>query len=276
MKNTIIVIMLVSVMLCSCATETTISLPETIPTETDIPAESILETTTPSLLETVPSEDPDLLPVESGAYLSKYVNSEFGAFLEYYTFIPENAVKNMPLVIFLHGDGEIGRIDALKNIALVDNAIEYYGDSYPFIAIAPCRLQKSWCTGVLPQTVLSLIDETIAKYDIDPEKVIITGFSSGAMGTWYLISNHSEYFSAAVPISCPNEYPILYDNIKNVPIWGFVGEKEVFYTQKMSEIINWTAEIGGDARLTVIEDMAHPGMDKAAFSQEVIQWMLDQ
>ena len=44
----------------------------------------------------------------------------------------------------------------------------------------------------------------------------------------------------------------------------------------MAEIISWTAEIGGDATLTVIDDMPHMGMDKAAFSKEVIDWMIAQ
>ena len=90
------------------------------------------------------------------------------------------------------------------------------------------------------------------------------------MGVWYMISNYTEYFSAAVPISCPNEYPIIYENIKNIPIWGFVGEKEEYYTRKMGEIVNYTCEIGGNARLNVIDDMPHTGMDMAAFSREVI------
>ena len=143
----------------------------------------------------------------------------------------------MPLVIFLHGDGEIGRIDALENIALMENCKEFYGNEFPFIAIAPCRFQKSWSFGDSPSALIALIQETVDSYHIDPDRVIISGFSSGAMGVWYLISNYPDYFSAAVPISCPNEYPIIYENIINVPIWSFVGEKEEYYTRKMGEII---------------------------------------
>ena len=86
----------------------------------------------------------------------------------------------------------------------------------------------------------------------------------------------TELFSAAVPISCPNEYPVLYHKMKDVPIWGFVGEKEEYYTRKMGEIIAQTVDAGGDAKLTVIEGMAHQGMDDAAFTQDVIEWMLSQ
>jgi len=236
-----------------------------------IPTESMAAEET-----TEPTAPPDLLGIEAGSHLLKFTDPNSGAFFEYYAFIPHNAVKNMPLILFLHGDGEIGKINALENIALVENAKAIYGEEFPFIAIAPCRRQKSWCTGSSPKTLIALLDEAVHTYEIDPDHVIITGFSSGAMGTWYMITNHTEHFSAAVPISCPNEYPIVYNNIKNIPIWGFVGGKEEYYTKKMTEIINWTAEIGGDAKLTVLEDMSHQGMDKASYTRDVIDWMIAQ
>ena len=40
--------------------------------------------------------------------------------------------------------------------------------------------------------------------------------------------------------------------------------------------MDYTNEMGGNAKLTVVEDMPHAGMDKAAFSRELIQWMITQ
>lgn len=260
---------------CSGSSPAATTVPTESPTVTTAVIETTVATETP-VVTTEPTVDPNLLDVESGTHFSKYVDPNSNDFLELYTFMPENAVKDMPLIVFLHGDGEIGKSYLLEHIALVDNAIEIYGEDYPFIAIAPCKRQKSWCEHQVPGTVLSLIDDTVEKYQINPDKVIITGFSSGAMGAWYMITNHTERFSCCVPISCPNEYPILYHKIKEIPIWGFVGEKEEYYTEKMAEIINWTAEIGGDAKLTVLEGMYHKGMDKATYTEEVIEWMLSQ
>lgn len=261
------------------------------PEQTDPTLESIEMTTesTPVTEATLPITEPtteatelteetinlNLLDIEAGSYLDQYV-APSGYYLDYYTFIPNQAEIDMPLIIFLHGDGEIGKINALQNIALIQNAKEIYGEDFPFIAIAPCRRQSSWCEQPAPSLLLALIEETVEKYQINRDKIIISGFSSGAMGTWYLITNHTDLFSAAVPISCPNEYPVLYHNLKNVPIWGFVGEKEDYYKRKMTEIIDRTVESGGDAKLTIIEGMAHKGMDTAAFTQEVIEWMIEQ
>jgi len=250
---------------CLCGCTAAQIPPESVPEPTAASEPAASEPTAPATEPaaepteptTEPTEDPNLLNVEAGSFFSKYTDPNSNDFLELYTFVPENAAKNMPLIVFLHGDGEIGQSYLLEHIALVDNAKEIYGEEFPFIAIAPCKRQKSWCEYQVPRTVLSLIDDTIQRYEIDPEKVIITGFSSGAMGAWYMITNHTELFSCCVPISCPNEYPILYHKIKDIPIWGFVGEKEEYYTQKMAEIINWTVEIGGDAKLTVLEGMYH-------------------
>lgn len=275
----LIYVLIISVLLSGCVTgtertepilETTVVTTEAVPV-----TEETLPVTEPATEVTEETINPNLLEIDAGAYLDKYV-APSGYYLDYYTFIPNQAEKDMPLIIFLHGDGEIGKINALEHIALIQNAKEIYGEDFPFIAIAPCRRQSSWCEQPAPSLLLALIEETVEKYQINREKIIISGFSSGAMGTWYLITNHTELFSAAVPISCPNEYPVLYHNLKNVPIWGFVGEKEDYYKRKMTEIIDRTVESGGDAKLTIIPEMTHKGMDTAAFTQEVIEWMIEQ
>ena len=268
-------ILVFSLLFCGCSSNT--PTPETTSiTVPPVVEPTASETTVATELITEPTIDPNSLQIDAGTFLNKFIDPVSDHYLEYYTFIPEKAVKDMPLIIFLHGDGETHKIDALERIALVENAKEYYGEEFPFIAIAPGLRQKSWCEGLVPRTLLALIEDTASRYEIDRNKIIITGFSRGAIGTWYYITNHTDIFSCAVPVSCPNEYPVLYHNLKEVPIWGFVGEKEEYYSQKMAEIINWTSEIGGDAKLSVIEDMSHTGMDKAAYTQETIEWMLTQ
>lgn len=277
MKRFYISILLLLFFVSGCA-----SADQNIPDDTTLSttASTTVPTTVPTTAATepptVPTENPNLLHVESGAFHGRFEKPGFYGSLEYYIHIPENAEKNMPLIVFLHGDGEIRKINAMKSIALVENAKTYYGENYPFIAIAPCRVTDSWCDSPNPRVLCDLIEDTAAQYEIDRDRIIITGFSSGAMGTWYMITNHTELFSAAVPISCPNEYPILYDNIKNVPIWGFVGELEDYYKRKMTEIVDKTVQLGGDARLTIVPEMPHTGMDAAAYTQEVIEWMISQ
>ena len=120
--------------------------------------------------------------------------------MEYYTFIPENATENMPLVIFLHGDGEVGRIWALENNAMMTSVREIYGNSFPFIAIAPCTRSETWIDWTIPDTLMNLIEYVVTTYCIDTDHIIITGHSRGAVGVWYYINTYGDYFSAAVPI----------------------------------------------------------------------------
>src|SRR5262249_34571341 len=38
-------------------------------------------------------------------------------------------------------------------------------------------------------------------YPIDPKKVVLSGFSAGGIGTWYIAPRVSDVFTAAIPIA---------------------------------------------------------------------------
>src|SRR5262249_54156034 len=40
-------------------------------------------------------------------------------------------------------------------------------------------------------------------YAIDPKRVVITGFSLGGEGTWYIGSRHQDLFTGAIPVAAP-------------------------------------------------------------------------
>ena len=199
------------------------------------------------------------------------------SWMEYYLHIPEGATENMPLVIFLHGDGEVGLIDNLENYGLMESAREIYGDQFPFIAITPCTRIYSWIRDDVSALLKQVIDTVVTDYSIDPNRIIITGHSRGAIGTWDLISRYGDFFSAAVPVSCNNENPMKLDTASKVPVWAFVGDQgqvEEKYAQYMGETVDALVKAGGDAKLTQLEDHWHIDTDTGAFTREVFDWML--
>ena len=48
--------------------------------------------------------------------------------------------------------------------------------------------------------LLAILDETLARYRVDPDRVYLTGLSYGGFGTWYLASRHPQRFAAIAPI----------------------------------------------------------------------------
>lgn len=222
---------------------------------------------------------PDLsLDIAPGSYLLKYEDEITGDYLDYYIFIPENAEISMPLVVFLHGDGEINQPETLENYGMIGKAREIYGERYPFIALSPCTRVASWTDGTIPETLKGLIDQTAETYLVDRNRIIITGHSRGAMGVWYMISTYGDYFSAAVPISCGASVQLDFDSCATVPVLAFVGdtgEDEYKYRLAMERIIYCIQEAGGKAELIILDNAVH-GQTHAAYTAETFWWMLDQ
>ena len=228
-------------------------------------------------MENMPEITPEPLNIATGDYMETYTDDMTGDWLDYWLFVPENATTNMPLIIFLHGDGEVNNIMTLKNFAMIKQAKEIYGQNFPFIAISPCTRTYSWIKGNIPTTLKGLIDSVVETYSIDTERIIITGHSRGAIGTWHLVDMYSDFFSAAVPVSCDSESPIDVANCVSTPIWGFVGGGDYYdYGVNMQSLATQINELGGNAQITVLNSCSHGGTKDAAYTIETFEWMLSQ
>ena len=95
-----------------------------------------------------------------------------------------------------------------------------------------------------------------------------------------MISLYGDFFSAAVPVSCPHQAGyIQYDTAAQVPVWTFcgdVGEREISYHKYLRRNVNEINARDGRAEFTVLEGLNHGATKNAAFSQETFDWMLSQ
>ena len=240
------------------------------PTETTEPVEEITLEPTESC--------PVPLSRSAGSYKERYTSNQNGEnWMEYYLHIPKNATTGMPLIVFLHGDGEIGLIDNLETYGMIESAREIYGEEFPFLSLSPCTRTDSWIRDDISDLLKELIDTVVTDYAVDQSRIIITGHSRGAIGTWDLISRYGNFFSAAVPVSCNNENPLNLENAAKVPVWGFVGDQgpvEKSYAEHMGYAVDSLVSAGGDAKLTQLENLTHIDTDTAAYTREVFEWML--
>lgn len=216
------------------------------------------------------------IDVASGAFQKKFTGSK--DYLDYWEFIPENPTTNMPIVIFLHGDGEVSNMNAVKNIGFIRGSKAVYGDDYPYIILQPNRRSQRWQVDSVMTTLKELIDETCDKYLCDTDHIIITGMSGGAVGVWSMVSKYGDYFSCAVPVSCPGY--VNTDSYKNVPVRAFVGGASDDYNTyywSMYHNVESLKNAGLDAKLEVIKGGTHSSTYHSVYSTpEVIEWMLEQ
>lgn len=255
--------------------ETPADIPETQSQQTETTAPD--ETTVPATVETTA---PDLsLDIVPGRYQLQFVCEQTGDYLDYHLFIPNNPVKGMPLITFLHGMGEVGQIDVLKDYGIATITKELYGDDFPYILLIPCTHERTWIKNEIPVTLKALIDHIVSELYIDTEHVILTGHSLGAIGTWKMISLYADYFSAAVPVSCGIDDPLNYTSFHNIPVWGFVGTDGYYeenYNKAMVKIVDAVNENGGNAVLTIYEGVEHTETVTLPYTRELFDWMLAQ
>ncbi|MDE3001502.1 MAG: prolyl oligopeptidase family serine peptidase [Gemmatimonadota bacterium] len=140
--------------------------------------------------------DADAMPRSPGAY-----DRELSPGGQRYTLlIPSgyNARQPTPLVLSLHYGGSVlpyyGR--PLLEV-LVGPALEDIGA----IIVAPEATVQGWDNEESEQQVLELIRSIKANYMIDEARTLVTGFSMGGRGTWYMAARHPDLFRAAIPIS---------------------------------------------------------------------------
>ena len=200
-------------------------------------------------------------------------------YLDYWVHLPKNLSDNMPLVIFLHGIGEVGLIDSLKNYGLISRARDIYGDSFPFVALYPNTHIQSWTLKGVPNTLIHLIDYIADKYSIDKDRIILTGHSLGAYGVWSIVNKYKDYFSCAVPVSGDPQETLTYSNFENVPIRAMCGTGDAYeraYSTGMQTVVDGINSNGGNAHYVSLTGKTHGQTKDSAYTRETFEWMLSQ
>ena len=119
-----------------------------------------------------------------------------GTALRYGMTVPATIGGNepRPLVLVLHpGDrGEYYGSSFMRSI--VEPALR----SWDAVMIAPDVPDRSWATARSERSVLALIEHVRSRHPIDPDRILVTGFSMGGAGTWYMGARHPELFTGAI------------------------------------------------------------------------------
>lgn len=103
-----------------------------------------------------------------------------------------------PLILVLHSGGE---------------RMRYYGSAYMkllaepalsglrAIMIAPDCPTGSWTDADSDRAVMALVNDTLGRYSIDRRRILVTGYSMGGRGTWFMSSHHADLFTGAIPMA---------------------------------------------------------------------------
>jgi predicted peptidase len=194
---------------------------------------------------------------------------------QYLLFLPEDYEKKQqqwPMILFLHGAGERGIDLNLVKKHGPPKIVETKKD-FPFIVVSPQCPQDRWWTEEA-EVLINLLNDVVSRYNVDTERIYLTGLSMGGYGTWTLAAAYPERFAAIAPI-CGGGERYMADKFKNVPVWAFHGAKDnVVPVVKSEEMVNAINARGGNAKLTIYPDAAHDSWTATYDNPELYDWFL--
>ena len=181
--------------------------------------------------------------------------------------------KKWPLIFFLHGRGERGDdLELLKKHGIA-KVVEQRED-FPFIAVSPqCPTTSMWVVEV--DALNALLDEVLSKYNVDEDRVYLTGLSMGGSGSWHLVAAHPDRFAAVAPICGGYGDPLAAPLLKDVPIWVFHGARDTTVLLSRSQgMVDALKAVGGNVRFTVYPDAEHDSWTQTYDNPELYEWFL--
>lgn len=155
-------------------------------------------------------------------HLKNHLGSPYG-FWEYLPANYSTSKEKFPVVIYLHGIKEIGSGESVAELdKIIHNGVPYairtFHRDFPFVLIAPQSPGEQ--EGFAPEQLDRLIEIVKSNYQIDEDRIYVTGISFGAYATLRLASYIPHKLAAIVPISsCGEEYDL--EKLKNLPMWAF-------------------------------------------------------
>jgi predicted peptidase len=122
-----------------------------------------------------------------------------GGTLRYTVSVPTgyDPQKPCPLIVVLHYGGDVTPFYGRE---MIDDLVTPALDSLRAVVIAPDSLGGDWTYAQNEKAVVWLTQSIMKSYAIDAKKVLLTGYSMGGKGTWFIGSRHQDLFTAAIPV----------------------------------------------------------------------------
>lgn len=182
----------------------------------------------------------------------------------------------LPLMLFLHGSGGCGYdIDAIYKDDMIPNMLRDGRITPNAIVVMPQCPGNTWIT--MYEDVMEILTAVAEEYGTDPERVSVTGFSLGGIGTFSMLIHYPDYFAAALPLSAGTE-PSECDVITSTPVRIFHGGADetmpLSTMERANDVIN---DAGGTCSLTVFPGEGHfiqqHYLDEGC---EPLEWLISQ
>ena len=179
-----------------------------------------------------------------------------GTVMLYGLLVPDgyNASQARSLILALHSGGQRMRhYGSAYTRALVGPAASRLGA----IIVAPDCAWQDWTDPAAERAVLALMEKIMSEYTVDRRRVLVTGFSMGGRGTWFMASRHKDLFTASIPMAASvGDLPI--GSLATMPTYVIHSRKdEVVPFAPAERNAKELERLGRPIRFQAVDDLAH-------------------
>ena len=243
------------------------------------------------------------LAAETG-FLQRSVTLD-GVSYRYQVHVPadHSPARAWPVLLFLHGAGERGDDGRVQAQVGLGAAIRAEPARFPMIVVMPQARRNTRWTGAMAAQALKALEQSMAEFNGDPQRVYLTGLSMGGQGVWFMAASHPNRFAAIVPICgfvggtrdaaalglhpepaqaadspeqlAADPFGAFARRIGKQPVWAFHGTADsVVPVAQTRQMVAAMRQGGGEVRYSEYAGVDHNSWDRAYAEPELVPWLL--
>ena len=218
----------------------------------------------------------------------------------YKVYLPpgHDARRRWPVILFLHGAGERGTDGVQHTEVGLGRALRESPERFPAVAVFPQAPRGGVWMGDLGRLATTALDQTMAEFGGDPDRVYLAGLSMGAYGAWVLAFEEPQRYAAIVSVAggvvppagrrtrlaqlpptlqADDPYAATAARLKHVPAWLFHGaDDDTVPASESRQLAAALEQAGAPVRHTEYEGVPHNAWDRAFAEPDLPRWLFAQ